>query len=179
MLAGQRTGARAVMFKDWSDFHLLIGSAAAALIGLLFVVVTLTSNRERSKAQLGATVYMSPIVFHLAVVLVLSGVAMAPVTGPMSFGIIAALLALAGLAWSIRTVLAIHRQLLGEPSHWSDLWCYGAVPGLIYLVLAAVAANTLLGYNAAEIGLALVDVALLLISIRNAWDLVTWLSPRQ
>ena len=43
--------------------------SAGALIGLMFVVVTLTAGRERDQTEHGKHLYTSPIVWHLAVVL--------------------------------------------------------------------------------------------------------------
>ena len=60
------------MFRDWENLYLLIGSAGGALIGLLFVVASLSSGLERSKALRGSSIYLTPIVFHLGVVLVVS-----------------------------------------------------------------------------------------------------------
>ena len=33
------------MFEHWSEFYLLAGSAAAVLIGLIFVVISLMQDR--------------------------------------------------------------------------------------------------------------------------------------
>jgi len=40
----------AAMFEGWDNYFVLLGTASAGLIGLLFVVITLTSNFERSRA---------------------------------------------------------------------------------------------------------------------------------
>ena len=53
------------MFHGWENYYLLIGSAAAALIGLMFVVVTLTAGRDRDEVERGKQLYTSPIVWHL------------------------------------------------------------------------------------------------------------------
>jgi hypothetical protein len=42
------------MFEQWGEFYLLAGSAAAVLIGLIFVVVTLISDRPRSRVLAGS-----------------------------------------------------------------------------------------------------------------------------
>ena len=39
------------MSRAWNDFYYLTGSAGAGLIGLLFVVVTLSSDTERSRVM--------------------------------------------------------------------------------------------------------------------------------
>jgi hypothetical protein len=39
---------------EWDTFYLMVGSSAAALIGLLFVVITLTANLDAAKAEAGS-----------------------------------------------------------------------------------------------------------------------------
>ncbi len=56
----------------WHDFYLMLGPTAGALIGLLFVVVTLTAGMERKKVAKGMAVFLSPTVFHLGAVVFLS-----------------------------------------------------------------------------------------------------------
>jgi hypothetical protein len=165
------------MFDAWDNFYLLIGSAAAALIGLLFVVATLTSNLEQSEVLRGARIYMTPTVFHFAVVLILSGMALAPHMPPPADGTITAVLALAGLAYGATVAVRIHTGESPAPAHWSDVWFYGAAPSVIYLALGATAAALFTAVEAGPYTLAAVLLALLLVSIRNAWDLVTYLAP--
>jgi hypothetical protein len=165
------------MFSGWGEYYLLIGSGAAALIGLLFIVATLTSNMDRSTVRVGASLYTSPIVFHLAVVLVLSAMALAPGVGRTAAGLACGAASLAGLIAAVKIVLGIRSRLDARP-HWSDLWCYGVGPGLVYLALAFVSASILMNRPGAETGVAVAALALLLVAIRNAWDLVTWLVPR-
>lgn len=166
------------MFEGWSDYFLLVGSAAGALIGLLFVVVTLTANRERSTVIVGARVYMSPVLLHFAFVLVLSAVALTPVLTRTGFGASCGAVALIGLAASAWVTASIRGPSV-TATHWSDLWCYGVAPGVVYLVLAGVAVAVPAGATWGPMGLAAMVLALLLVSIRNAWDLVTWLAPRE
>ena len=165
------------MFHDWGDFFFLIGSAAASLIGLLFVVVTLNRGRERETALKGANTYMTPIVFHFGVVLVLSAAAVAPGLGRTGMGLAEAVCAAIALIYS----LIILRRLLAwskiAPPHWTDAWFYGVAPLAIYVGLAAAAVMVWIAPAWAPYGLALVLLAHLLLGIRNEWDLVTWLAP--
>ena len=48
------------MFRGWDNYYFMIGSAGAGLIGLLFVVVTLTQGIDRDRALRGASLYMTP-----------------------------------------------------------------------------------------------------------------------
>ena len=58
------------MFEGWDNYFVLTGTASGGLIGLLFVVVTLTSGLERGRALRASGIYMTPTLVHFAVVLV-------------------------------------------------------------------------------------------------------------
>jgi hypothetical protein len=65
-----------------------------------------------------------------------------------------------------------------EPPHWSDLWCYGVAPVGIYLGLTGVIAAAFWGRSSwAPYAMGGLLLSLLLLAIRNAWDLVTWMTP--
>lgn len=74
------------MFEGWDNYYLSLGPSAAALVGLMFVVVTPTAGRDRKDVERGKHFYTSPIVWHLGVVLVLSGAASAPTMTPKFYG---------------------------------------------------------------------------------------------
>ena len=167
------------MFQGWDSFYLLIGSAAAGLIGLLFVVATLTANRDAASAMRGARIFMTPTVFHFAVALVISALALAPRLTSHAAGLLVAAAALVGLVYSVAVTVALGRGEAPETSHWSDLWCYGVAPAAIYVGLAAMAVALWVGAPCAAPGLAVLQLILLLAAVRNAWDLVTWLAPRR
>jgi hypothetical protein len=164
------------VFEGWDEFYLLAGSAAAVLIGLIFVVVTLMQDRSRSSVLAGSKLYMGPVVLHVSFVLVLSAAALTPGITPAVFAAVAAVLAALGL---LRGVWSIVSGLKGEDKpHWTDVWFYGVIPTGLSLALAAIAVGFWVGLEWAVNGIALVITALLLLSIRNEWDLVTWLAPR-
>ncbi len=166
------------MFEGWDNFYLMIGPASAGLIGLLFVVVTLTAGRERSSAMRGVSLYLTPTALQFAVVMTVSAVAMAPRLGASATAGAVGLSALVGLACAIRACLGIVMPRSGaEPPHWSDLWCYGVAPAVVYLGLCASAMA--LGARAewAALATGALLLIMLLLGIRNAWDLVTWIAP--
>jgi hypothetical protein len=165
------------MFKDWDNFYLMLGSAAGALIGLMFVVATLTANRDRDAALRGARIYLTPIVFHFGVVLLISALTAVPDLAPVAFGGGLATVSLAGLAYGGFVLLQIGRGEIGESPHWSDLWCYGVAPCVAYAGLLVDVGGVLAGAPWATLAIAGVLTGLLLIAIRNAWDLVTFLAP--
>jgi hypothetical protein len=168
------------MFEGWGEFYLLTGTAASVLIGLLFVVVTLMQDRPRSSVLSGSRLYMGPVVLHVSMVLALSAAALAPQITPRALAVIAGAVAITGAVRGCFVIAGIMRRSRGEADapHWSDVWCYGVIPTLFYLLLAVVAAG-FWGEGAWAVdALAGVMIALLLITIRNEWDLVIWLAPK-
>jgi hypothetical protein len=166
------------MFHDWSEFYLLAGSAAAVLIGLIFVVVTLMQDRSRSSVLAGSRLYMGPVVLQVSFVLVLSSAALTPGITAEQYALVAAVVALWGLVRGVQSTVGI-KALKGEDEpHWTDKWFYGVIPIFLFLALAEVAVGFWRGEDWAVLGVAVVNTAILLLAIRNEWDLVTWLAPK-
>ncbi|HEY4070222.1 MAG TPA: hypothetical protein VGM04_01530 [Sphingomicrobium sp.] len=165
------------MFEGWENFYLIVGPSAGALIGLMFVVVTLTAGRDRQQLETGKHLYTSPIVWHLGVVLLLSGAAVAPGISYLQFGIASGSLALLGIAMGVRSAIGIARRRITGSDSLFDMWWYGIIPAIVYVGLAAAAVAVLSGasWSASAVGAGL--MALLLVSIHAEWDLVTFLAP--
>ena len=102
------------MFKDWSEYFFMLGSSAAALIGLMFVVATLTTGRDTKEAEQGKHLYTSPIVWHLGGIVVVSGAAIAPTITPGWFGMGVAGLSLVGITICTRNAIGIGQEVIIE-----------------------------------------------------------------
>lgn len=165
------------MYDAWQNFFAMLGESAATLIGLLFVVVTLTSGRPASASAPGMRLFSSPTVFHLVTVLINSALALAPGDTEVFRRVLMGGWAAGGLLYAGALTLRLGRS--GNRIHWTDFWYYGVVPALAYLVLVAAYAAAWIGARHAGFFVALGLLALLAVAIRNAWDLVTWLAPRR
>jgi hypothetical protein len=160
------------VFRDWGDFYLVTGAAAGALIGLMFVVVTLLAGREATRVERGTRAYITPIVFHYSVVLAVSALGVTP---RLPRGALAAMLACGaalGIAYTTVTTLRILR-MPGNPPHWTDKHYYGILPSLIYMGYGVGAACLPIAPEAVGPVVGAATVALLLVAIRNSWDLAT------
>jgi hypothetical protein len=166
------------MFEHWGDFYLLVGSAAAVLIGLIFVVISLMQDRSRSSVLSGAKLYMGPIVLGISLVLVLSAAALTPGIERHQFAVVAGIVALWGLARGIWSIVGISRLLSNGEVHWTDPWFYGVIPSVLYIILGMVAFTFWEDWTWHNYALAIVVTGLLLLAIRNEWDLITWIAPR-
>ena len=167
------------MFEGWGDFYIMLGPAAASLIGLLFIVVTLTSGADREKVMRGQALYMTPMVVQFAVVIIIASVALAPDQPVPVVAVAVGLGALLGLGNALRDSLGIWGLRKNEDAvpHWTDFWWYGVAPAGVYLALAATDVAILTQASLATEALAVTSLLLLLVAIRNAWDLITWIAP--
>lgn len=167
------------MFDRWHEFYLLAGSAAAVLIGLIFVVISLMQDRSRSSVLAGSKLYMGPIVLGVSFVLVLSAAALTPGITRCAFAAIAGAVALWGLARGVTSTRALWRMSASDEIHWTDPWFYGVYPSAVYATLGCVAIAFWREWRWADDALAVAITANLLLAIRNEWDLITWIAPRK
>jgi len=165
------------MFEGWENFFLIVGPSAGALIGLMFVVVTLSQGRDRQQYETGKHLYTSPVVWHLSVVLLLSGAAVAPPMSKLLFGSLVTCLALLGIGLGLRSTIGIVRHRLTAGDTMFDMWFYGIIPVIAYLFLAASGVALLVDGKWAEAAFGASLMGLLLVSIHAEWDLVTFLAP--
>jgi hypothetical protein len=164
------------MFERWDSFYLLTGGASGAIIGLLFVVATLMKGDDPNTLRRAAGAYLSPIVFHMSMVLGVSAFATAPHVAPALQGFVLGACALAGIARAFLVIYSLGLARKVTASHWSDIWWYGYAALAAYLPLAAAAPAAWLAPKLAADLAATGLLAVLFVAIRNAWDLVTWIS---
>jgi hypothetical protein len=155
--------------KGWHDFYLLVGTAGATLLALLFVAVSLGIGFLTQERQGATRTFMSPVVIHFTSVFFLSAVALFPSHQAQFFAALIGATALIGaIVSSYITVQVVRTDMT---NYMEDYLAYGILPGLGYLTLLAAA---VLIYLEKEFGLDALAGALLLlaiINIRNAWDL--------
>lgn len=168
------------MFEGWENFFLMAGGAAAVLIGLIFVVISLMGDRPRSTVLAGSKLYMGPIVLSVSFVLLFSAAALVPDISRWTIAEITSLVALWGLVRAVISSWGIGRlnRIDKEQVHWTDVWFYGLIPISIYLGTGGVALAFWKGLPWAQNGLAVMIVLKLLLAVRNEWDLITWITPR-
>src|SRR5881396_2626793 len=96
-------------FAEWDSFYVIVGSAAGALIGLQFVVLTLIAERPPLRAAEAGAAFATPSVVHFGVVLLLSATVSAPWH---EIGIVSALWGLVGLGGMVYAVVVTRRLRL-------------------------------------------------------------------
>ena len=63
---------------EWDSFYVIVGSAAGALIGLQFVVLTLIAQRTPNAPAEAGQAFSTPTVLHFCVVLLIAALLRAP-----------------------------------------------------------------------------------------------------
>ena len=170
-------GSELPFLSDWQNFYMIMGTAAATLTGLMFVVTTLIAGIDAHLSTLNAAVsaYNTPTVVHFGTVLLLAGVLSAPW---QTFSSLSFLLGLLGLGMVFYSIIVM-RRMRRVPNYQSTLedWLwYMAFPLLANVLLLV--AGFVLPKNPPS-ALYIVSSAmllLLLVGIRNAWDMVTFLA---
>ncbi|MBV9302145.1 MAG: hypothetical protein JOY62_08515 [Acidobacteriaceae bacterium] len=158
----------------WDSFYEIAGSAAGALIGLQFVVMTLVADRPRLRAAPDAgAAFATPTIVHFGSVLLLSMLLHAPWE---TIVIAAALWGLMGVSGVVYTVIVIRRmrkQTAYQPE-FEDWLFYAVLPLAAYLILALSAFAALSFTREALFGVGAASLVLLFTGIHNAWDGVTY-----
>ncbi len=94
----------------WGSFYVILGSAAGALIGLQFVVVTLVAERPSLRAAEAGAAFATPTIIHFSTVLLLSALIRVPWPTITLVVVLWGLLGLSGLAYEIAVFRFLRRQ---------------------------------------------------------------------
>jgi hypothetical protein len=159
----------------WRGFYGIIGSSAAALTGLQFVVIVLGAQVNVLGSASAIRVFATPTVVHFCAALLISAVMSAPWHGLSSVAVGLAVCGATGLTYALVMIRLTRRQtsyvLVLEDWLWHcvlPVTAYGALlVGGISLTRRPEALLFVIGATA---------LLLLFIGIHNAWDSVTHLA---
>ena len=167
--------AAVAQFAAWQNFYVIIGSAAAALTGLMFVVITLITNagERRSNEAIGA--FGTPNVVHFCTALLIAAIITAPWPALWNASLLLGLCGLGGVAYAVIVVRRTRRQSNYEPVLADWLW-FIIYPLISYLALVVAAIMLLGNPTPALFVTGAATVFLVFIGIHNAWDTVTYLT---
>jgi hypothetical protein len=158
---------------EWDSFYLIVGSAAGALIGLQFVVMTLIADRpQRHGADAGAA-FATPTIVHFGTALLLSAIIRAPWKAVAPAAILWGIVGLSGLAFAVIVARRMRAQTTYQPV-FEDWLFHALLPLAAYAILALSAFAAPSYTREALFGVGASALLLLFIGIHNAWDTVTY-----
>lgn len=161
---------------DWRDFFMLVGAASATLVGLMFVAASIGASLFNEKNLGPMRAFITPTVAHFASVLFACILLTMPGHSWLSLGGLLGLGALAGLIYCGR-VLSLIVKRFSDTLDWEDRAFYALIPGFGYLLFLAAAAMELSRQPASANALIAAAIMILLAAgLRNAWDMMVWLS---
>ena len=163
--------------EGWDNFYVILGSAAAALLGLTFVVIALIAERRANPA--GMAGYITPTVVHFGTVLGLSCFMSVPhqnVLGlSLGFGstAICLLIYTGAISANLRRFAHAYAPVLED---W--IW-HVILPALVYCVLLAMALFLWREQRESMYGIAAALLLLLFIGIHNSWDVAVSITAQK
>jgi len=162
--------------EAWHDFYVILGSAAAGLTGLMFVVVSLRSGPTVRRSTAAARAFLTPtVVFFTTIVIVSATMTMPPLPRP----ILGARLAAGGVAALVyMAITRVHSQWRKSNLDRPDWFWYAGLPILGYVLLTSAGVGLLAHVDGALYLVGATMILFLVVGIRNAWDLVLWITAQ-
>jgi hypothetical protein len=158
---------------SWQSFYVMLGSSAAALIGLQFVVVALVANIRKIATVATINAFGTPTVAHLGVSLLVSAIMSAPWRSLVALAVALLSCGVGGLGYAVLVIHRVRRQT-GYEADWEDWLWYAVVPCSLYGALAVAGSMLPTSQHAAPFVVAAAALGLLFLGIRNSWDSIRY-----
>jgi hypothetical protein len=158
----------------WESFYVIIGSAAAALTGLQFVVIVLGAEMKMLGGGLVMRAFGTPTIVHFSAVLLVSAILSVPWQTLSSPGLFLSACGVIGIAYVLLVLRHTRRQTDYTPVA-EDWLSHCALPLLAYTTLL-VAGITLRRHPSSLFVIGATALLLLFVGIHNAWDAVMYLA---
>jgi hypothetical protein len=163
---------------EWESFYVILGSAAGALIGLQFVVMTLIADRPAIRAAEAGAAFATPTIVHFGAALLLSAALRAPWQSVTAVAALSGLVGLSGAVYGVAVVRRMRLQTAYQPE-FEDWLFHALLPLAAYATLALSALAASSHTREALFGVGAAALLLLFIGIHNAWDAVAYLVNRR
>lgn len=161
-------------FAHWEGYYVIVGTSAAALTGLQFVIMALVAESNTKSGDNEIAAFGTPTVVHFAAVLLISAIVAAPWTTLRlpSYGLMGG--AVAGLVYATIVTLRARRTTQYRPVMEDWIW-HVVIPYIAYTLLL-ISAIAIPRREEALFGVAASALLLLFVGIHNAWDTVTYVA---
>jgi len=163
------------VIQEWDNFYVIIGSSAAALTGLQFVVIALIAEARTARTTEAVEAFGTPTVVHFCAVLLLAAVLTTPRHTVVSLTICLVAIGALGLSYVAKVIIMALRQRTYKPVFEDWMW-HAVLPAIAYAWLFTAG---WLAPRSTEVALYCVAGAtlmLLFIGIHNAWDTAVWMT---
>jgi hypothetical protein len=162
-------------FAAWEAFYVIVGSSAAALTGLQFVVIALVAESQARTSHPTIAAFGTPTVVHFCAVLLIAAILSTPWGSLAGAGIGLGACGAAGVSYGALVFRRARRQDTYQPVFEDWLW-HTILPAIGYATLVATAVLLAQHPRPALLGVGAAALLLLFVGIHNAWDTVTYIA---
>ena len=159
----------------WEGFYVIVGTSAAALTGLQFVVIALVAESQLKTGTQEVAAFGTPTVVHFCFVILVSAVLAAPWPSVDEAAHVIAVAGTFGLLYAVIIWRRATRTQKYKPEMEDWIW-HVILPIAAYLTLIAGGLMTPAAHVRGLFSIAAAAVLLLFIGIHNAWDTVTYIA---
>jgi hypothetical protein len=163
---------------EWETFYVIVGSSAAALTGLQFVVIALGAEAKTVAGEMEMRAFATPTVVHFSAVLLLAAIVSTPHQTAATLGLCLTACGVAGVAYA-GWVIAHARRQRGYAPVLSDWVWHAGLPVAAYALLLAAGIASWRHPGGALYAVAGSALLLLYIGIHNAWDAAVWMAIKR
>ena len=163
--------------SEWETFYVIIGSSAAALTGLQFVVIALISEASNiGGGEEEVKTFGTPTIVHFCAVLLIAAFCSIPHQTPTTLGVCMVITAIIALAY-VANVTAHARRTRGYVPVMEDWIFHSITPGVSYAALLISGIGIHQTWSLYVIAAA--ALLLLYTGIHNAWDTAMYISTQK
>lgn len=167
----------------WHEFYFMVGTSAAALTGLMFVVVSINPDSVGRRPTSGTRGFVTPTMVFFTTAFVVSALLLVPALPQRSLTVLLITIGIGGIAYLLWTRVYYHWRH-GFPDQaptrdLEDLVFFVMLPFVSYALLCAAALGLWRDRGYGPATLAVATMLLVVIGIHNAWDLVIWMAQRR
>jgi hypothetical protein len=164
-----------IPLHEWESFYVIIGTSAAALTGLMFVVIAVVADAgPRAATPLGISAFITPTILHFCGALLISAILSAPWHEHIPIQLALGACGVIGFVYALMVLRDTRRVTIYSMVLEDWIW-HVVLPLLAY---CAIFGTAILFARYTVVGLFMAGGAatlLVFIGIHNAWDTVTHL----
>src|SRR5437762_9302073 len=164
--------------SEWENFYVIVGSSAAALTGLQFVVIAVGADLEATRDPEAVSAFGTPTIVHFCAVLLVAAIVSTPHHTALTLATCLWLLGAFGVAYIISVAAQARRQSGYTPELEDWIW-HACLPFVAYIALFITGIAAHWHPSGALYFVGAMTLLLLFIGIHNAWDSVVWISVQR
>jgi hypothetical protein len=159
----------------WSDFYVIVGSSAAALTGLQFVVIALVNDLRAPASEQTVNTFSTPTIVHFSMALLTSAIVVMPWPELWHTGVSAAICGVGSFLYELIVLRRARTQTQYQPVLEDWIW-YFSLPMVAYTILTVSAILVIGRHQWAPFGIAAAVLLMVFVGIHNSWDAVTYIA---